>query len=157
MQRHSTPIADRFLASLLPPNEKGCILWGGYVHKNGYGMISTGRRPPKTLRAHRLAYELAFGPFDNTLFVCHRCDTPLCCNPAHLFLGTAKDNAADAASKDRTPHGNKNHNAKLTASIIIEIRNRHAAGESYKSLADCFHVTTVTIGHVVTRKTWKRI
>jgi hypothetical protein len=51
--------------------------------------------------AHRVAYELFVGPVPDGMFVCHRCDNPPCCNPAHLFIGTAKDNAVDSSNKER--------------------------------------------------------
>ncbi len=51
--------------------------------------------------AHRVAYTLAFGPIQPRMVVCHRCDNGLCCNPAHLFLGTAGDNSRDMMAKGR--------------------------------------------------------
>lgn len=77
---------------------KDCWEWTGSRSRNGYGETSfLGRR----FLAHRLSYVLAIGPFDSTLFVCHRCDNPPCVKPSHLFLGTAKDNAQDCLRKGR--------------------------------------------------------
>jgi len=55
------------------------------------------------LRAHRLSYALHNGPVPHGLFVCHHCDVKNCVNPAHLFAGSASDNAWDSAKKGKNP------------------------------------------------------
>lgn len=84
------------------PNE--CWEWQRAINKNGYGKF---RVSGKVLNTHRLAYEYTNGPIPNGLFVCHSCDNPPCCNPAHLWLGTAKDNAIDSVNKGRRATGNR--------------------------------------------------
>jgi len=49
--------------------------------------------------AHRVSYQLAFGPIPSNILVCHKCDIPPCIKPVHLFLGDHRDNALDAARK----------------------------------------------------------
>ena len=71
-----------------------CWIWRGPRHRQGYGRA--GRNV-----AHRIAFELAHGPFDRRLKVCHHCDNPPCVNPAHLFLGTQRDNVQDMVRKGR--------------------------------------------------------
>ena len=51
--------------------------------------------------AARWALEFIAGTPPGTLNACHRCDNPRCVNPAHLFVGTQKDNIHDAMKKGR--------------------------------------------------------
>jgi hypothetical protein len=79
-----------------------CWLWTGATNAKGYGIF--GFRD-KLMRAHRVAYMLTHGPIVDGLLVCHRCDTPACVRPDHLFVGTAADNTKDARRKGRLKSG----------------------------------------------------
>ena len=91
---------ERFQTSTCPV-ANGCIEWTGarlLPPNEPYGVFtSSGKR----YRAHRAAWIMAHGPIPDGMMVCHRCDNPPCCNPEHLFLGSAKDNAEDMVSKGR--------------------------------------------------------
>src|SRR5689334_21742499 len=77
-------------------NVEGCWLWAGSLRADGYGTI---RIKGKVWRAHRLVYSNLVGEIAPGLDVLHRCDVRHCVNPAHLFLGTDKDNHQDKARK----------------------------------------------------------
>lgn len=76
----------------------GCWEWIGEKHPDGYGQMT---RERKTLKMHRVSWELANGEIPSGMFVLHSCDTPWCVRPDHLFLGTQADNIRDAMHKGR--------------------------------------------------------
>ena len=103
------------------PTKDGCWIWSGYIENNGYGRIQI---DGKRYRPHRLMYILVHGEIPLGHGVLHRCDTPLCVNPDHLFTGTQQDNVNDMLSKGRRcdSRGEGNGCSKLTDEIVRHIR-----------------------------------
>lgn len=75
-----------------------CWIWLGSKTQGGYGLF---RFSGKRAYAHRFTYELTHGSIPDGLHICHTCDNPSCCNPAHLWAGTPVDNMADRDRKGR--------------------------------------------------------
>src|SRR6185295_8692220 len=92
-------VKTRFWGKYIPVTESGCWIWDSFCRRGGYGQF--GIRNGVMVYAHRMAYWLAFGEFDESLDVLHRCDVPVCVNPNHLWLGTHKENMHDMISKGR--------------------------------------------------------
>lgn len=76
----------------------GCYLFTGASSNYGYGQF---RKNDKLIAAHRYTYELANGKIKHGQYILHKCDTPACCNPTHLFMGTQKENIHDMIKKGR--------------------------------------------------------
>lgn len=150
-------------------NPYACWEWKGPIntYRMGYGIVSIHR---KTKRAHRVAFELAYGNIPDGKLVLHKCDNPRCCNPAHLFLGSHKDNSRDMVSKGRmsiacwkSPNrksppvlkGEKNPMAKLNWIAVRKMRNKHTdEGTSVADLAREFGISWTLAKMVIANQIW---
>lgn len=132
----------------------GCWLWTGLLARGGYGRFNIEGR---YVRAHRLAFHLATGVDPGDLYVCHHCDTPLCVNPAHLFLGTHADNMADMRTKRRNPAGADHHTTTVTDVDVVEIRQRRAEGQTLKSIGNDYGLSEATVSRIANRISWSHV
>ncbi len=127
-----------------------CWLWTGGKNESGYGFLYSMR---KRVGAHRASFYMANGPFDLSMYICHKCDNPSCVNPSHLFLGTADDNNKDMWRKGRAiipPHIGLN----FTEDQIHEIR---ADPRSHKALGRAMGVSFSTISRIRSGKSYGHI
>lgn len=163
-------LAERFWPKVDKGAVEDCWDWLGArtgtrdaTHKYGY----LGRTPASTLGpfvppmvASRASWVIHFGPIPDGMDVLHRCDRPICVNPAHLFLGTQADNNRDRIGKGRNGQhylAKNGGNCKLTIEQVKEIRARYAAGgkrNSQTSLAAEYGVKQPQISRIVRGVTW---
>jgi hypothetical protein len=96
------PLEERFRQKV--KRKSKCWIWTGAKDRHGYGMIRIAK-PGRVVLAHRISYEIAYGPILPGFCVCHCCDNPACVRPDHLWLGSAYDNYQDAVDKGRIARG----------------------------------------------------
>jgi hypothetical protein len=148
------PIAARIAAKVNTTNKDGCHLWTGSVMRaNGYPQISavsprTGKRTMRNV--HVCVFELANDmPVPEGMVVCHAigcCKT--CVNPAHLRLGTHRDNAMDRIAEGRA-------SKRLRKAEVIEIvaLNRRY-GMSAADLANRFRMDPSVTRRILRGEAW---
>jgi hypothetical protein len=128
-----------------------CWEWTSYKNVKGYGLIKIKKY---VLLAHRVAYEIRFGQFDQSKYICHTCDNRSCCNPNHLFIGTQFDNMRDMVSKGRkTLKCNEdNPNVKLTDKQVVVLREMRKDGMLMKDLAEVFNIGIAQVSCIINNK-----
>src|SRR5690606_29987536 len=100
---------------------------------------------------------LTNGPIPAGQCALHRCDTPACVNPAHIFLGTRKDNSADAISKLRHAWGERSIHAKLTEEQVLEIRRLRDEGLPRREIAERYGIRPDSVYLIASRRIWKHL
>jgi len=161
-----TLLRQRFYENVKPGS--GCWLWRGSLTAKGYGRIKIKR---KHYGAHRLSWIVHNGDIPDGLCVCHKCDTPQCVNPSHLFLGSHADNQRDCQRKGRRasgaahghykkpeawPRGRRHFRAKLSDEKVRYIREMRGAVPQ-RVLAEKFNVPQTAISAVQRNKTWRHV
>ena len=140
-------ITDRIEKSIVRIPIAGCWLWTKSLGSHGYGQMMFADHKPRLV--HRLAYEAFVGPIPEGRHVLHRCDVRSCCNPDHLFIGTAKDNMQDCKSKGRNSPPPIGKNAKLTARQRQYIVDLWKGGKAVAILARDSGVSASRIHQIV--------
>lgn len=132
--------------------ESGCWNWTRGKSK-GYGAINANGR---MWAAHRVSYERAKGPIPEGMSVCHSCDNPACINPAHLFIGTHRDNMLDKERKGRGNHvglsGENNPNCKLSDARVIALLKDYIGGMLREDIAAKYGISILSVSDFTTGK-----
>lgn len=138
-----------------------CWLWrptGRVGARTGpkYGVFKL-RSMPSATTAHRASWLIYNGAIPKGLSVCHRCDTPLCVRPTHLFLGTPLDNSRDMVAKGRHVHGERAVHGKLTSKQVLQIRAAYDAGTTPTVLSKRFKLHVRTVWNIIKRERWAHL
>ncbi len=147
---HARRFQDKFMAG------GGCWEWKADI-VNRYPSFSIGG---KNYKAHRVAYSLYVGPIPEGMHVLHRCDNTKCVNPAHLFVGTHKDNMADRAAKGRAADtgGIKNGRAKINnmqARIIFRLAR--SGSMSQEAIGAMFGLHHCSVSRIKRGEQWANV
>jgi hypothetical protein len=98
------PLRDRLWAKVVKTDT--CWLFTGKHNEHGYGRLPISQGGVgKWIYAHRLAWMELGGAIPRGKHLCHRCDTPNCVRPDHLYVGTPSDNMRDKMARGRLPVG----------------------------------------------------
>jgi hypothetical protein len=153
-------IGEKFWSRVVRHDE-GCWEWRGGHISSGYGEISD----YKPLLAHRVSWELHYGPIPEGMGVLHHCDNKECSRPDHLFLGDARANARDLVNKglhysrqhpEKVLRGERHGMSKVTEEQVREIREL-AGTMNQMQIAAKYGITHSAVSLIIRRKKWAHV
>lgn len=154
IQLHGLSLAERFNA-YVGERGSGCWEWVGSRDANGYGRLNVKNIP---VLAHRLSWEIHFGPITSADHICHRCDNPSCVRPEHLFKGDHAANMADKMAKKRhrygVSRGEAHGRAKLTEADVREIRR---IGPPARQHVERYGISNTQASDIISRRSWRHV
>ncbi len=143
-----------------------CWPWLASTDTRGYGHLRW--NGPLTIATHA-ALELDGRPLKPGEWALHKCDNPICVNPAHLFAGSRQDNVDDMIAKGRDrkatgdrsgarlhpesrPAGETHGNSKLTLAQVAMIKASPISGGR---LARQLGLNKSTVNRIRRGASWK--
>lgn len=149
-------LADRFWSKVRKTDT--CWLWLASTDKDGYGQIMVRRDDDSVTmaKAHTTSLKLVGINVPEGSEVCHRCNTPPCVRPDHLYIGTRRTNCDDVIASG-SQRGERNPFARLDTGRVMAIRWLRTIGLSLTDIAYLFDVHFVTVSNIANRKTWKHV
>lgn len=144
-----------FVIPRIKVSEKGCWEWQKYKDKSGYGNTTI---CGNVYRIHRLVYFACndFNLCDSKVFICHRCDNRICCNPAHLFIGNAEINMRDASLKDRLRWGINSPRCKFETDRVREIFELFNSGMRRLEIAKKLGMSSTNVNMILRKRSRAR-
>ena len=140
----------------LEPGE--CWVWTNAKKGNGYGHLKlpNGRYGG----AHRVAYELAYGPVEEALVIDHMCRVIACYRPSHLRAVTRRQNTIAAGSLSnpainaRKTHCKNGHPLVNENLVASQARRGHPECHAYPSWTPIRHLAAVPDVPVTRSTAW---
>ncbi len=153
-------VKERFWAKVDIRGPDECWPWkswtNGAQRRIGYGQFRGYQGIDGPIRsAHRIAYQLHCGESLKGWLVRHKCDNPLCCNPAHLSRGTHADNMRDMVARKRVAFGSRSGKTKLTEKDVRLIRLLLAEGWRHKPIAEHYGISMASLWDIKVGRNWK--
>lgn len=131
----------------------GCWPWLGYTKSSGHGLTSLDGLP---IHTSRKAWILTHGPIRGRQCVNHLSKRvcvlqALCCNPAHMYLGTRSDNMIDRwSSTSLDERGGLGRPHVIDEPGLERLWEMRRTGSTLKQCAQEFNVHIATICRYIT-------
>lgn len=129
-----------------------CWLWSGALTQKGYGQFFL---ESENRAAHKVAYELNYGPIPAGFVVKHSCDNRNCVRPTHLTAGTQQSNIQEAVDRGRMAVGALNGRSTMTEQTAKEIKDLLRAGPfTMRHIASMYGVNQHAVQNIRYGRTW---